>query len=347
MRRERLTSSEMATLVGCMRKFYYRYEMGLQHTSEKAALTFGSAWHRAMEARWTGQNAAEALEAATAEFLTLDELQVSTLTGLLTGYYAHYEHDPIAELKPEQEFRFPLERSRTFDVAGKIDGLGTHEDGRPLLLEHKTTSDSVEPDSDYWDRLRCNNQIMQYVHAARVCGIPVELILYDVTRKPSIKPKSIPILDEQGLKICLSNDTSERVMNKNGKPRESSGEGMTIQTRAETAEEYGQRLTMDIATRPDFYFARREVPVLDQDMDEFVVQRLEISRMILGFRRASRAMAKPHQAWPRNSSSMQCGFCEYKGFCLQNIEVDPANPPAGFIVGEKHPELTAVNKEVV
>jgi len=322
-----------------MRKYFYRHELNLQHTSEKAALTFGSAWHRAMEERWKGSTGEHALIMAIGDVATLDELQVATLTGLLTGYYHHYAHDPIKELQPEQQFQFPLAGSRTFDAAGKIDGLGTHEDGRPLLLEHKTTSDSVTPDSDYWLRLRCNNQIMQYVHAARLCGVPTELILYDVTRKPSIRPKTIPVLDEAGRKVVLIDATGERALKKDGAPRESAGDGMTVQTREETAEEYGQRLTEDTIARPEFYFARREVPILDQDLNEFVVQRLEISRMILSLRRASRSTAKPHQAWPRNCSSTTCDFCEFKEFCLQNIEVNPAQPPVGFIVGNRNPEL--------
>lgn len=340
MSRELLTASMMGTLVGCMRKYFYRYEIGLKSMAEHAALSFGSAWHAAMAARWLGKPADEALAAAAGEARMLDELQVATLSGLLTGYYKCYAHDPIKELRPEQEFRFPLAGSRTFDVAGKVDGLGTLDDGRPALLEHKTTSDSVTPDSDYWLRLRCNNQIMQYVHAARLCGLPVEVIYYDVTRKPSIRPKSVPVLDEAGLKIVLD-AAGNRVLKKDGTPRESAGEGCTVQNREETAEEFGQRLAEDANARPEFYFARREVPILDQDLDEFVVQRLEISRMILALRRASRATAKPHQAWPRNCSEMTCGFCEFKEFCLQNISVDLAQPPAGFTVGDRNPELSA------
>lgn len=338
MKREKLTASMMNSLVGCMRKYYYRYELGLQSAVEHAALSFGSAWHRAMEARWNGQTAEEALAAALGEVEMLDELQVATLSALLTGYYKAYLTDPIKELQPEQEFQFPLQGSRTFDVAGKIDGLGTMIDCRSCLLEHKTTSDSVAPESDYWLRLRANGQIMQYVHAARTCGRQVEIILYDVTRKPQIKPKQIPVLDEAGRKIVLDAN-GQRVLKKDGTPRESAGDGMALQTHEETPEEYGQRLAEDVIARPEFYFARREVPVLDQDIEEFVVQRLEISRMILSLRRASRSTAKPHQAWPRNCSGMTCQFCEYAGFCLQNISVDQANPPAGFTVGEKHPEL--------
>lgn len=302
MGREILTASMMAVLVGCMRKFFFRYELGLQSTTEHAALSFGSAWHRAMEARWRNMDCESALCCAF-ESAGIDELQIATLTGLLKGYYKRYSEDPIKDLQPEQEFQFPLSGSRTFDIAGKIDGLGTMEDGRPVLLEHKTTSDSVTPESDYWLRLRCNNQIMQYVHAARLCGRPVEIILYDVCRKPAIRQKQ-----------------------------------------KETVEEYGTRLAEDTITRPEFYFARREVPILDKDISEFEIQRLEISRMILSLRRTARTTAKTHQAWPRNCSEMTCNFCNYKEFCLQNIEVNPAQPPVGFTVGEKNPELNTAGK---
>jgi len=342
MIRENLTNSMMTTLLGCMRKYYYRYELRLQHTSEKAALTFGSAWHRAMEARWQHKTGEEALMMAVADYQTLDELQVATLTGLLTGYYHYYPKDPIIEMQPEQQFEFPLQGSRTFNSAGKIDGIGTHEDGRSVMMEHKTTSDSVAPESDYWLRLRCNNQIMMYVDAARLCGLPAEVIYYDVTRKPTIRPKTISTLDEQGHKI-VKDANGQRVMKKDNTPRESgdTAKGYVVQTRLETNEEYCQRLTDDTITRPEFYFARREVPVLDQDLNEFLVQRLEIGRMILSLRRASRSTAKPYQAWPRNSGAMNCNFCEFKEPCLQNIELNPAQPPAGFIVGERNPELAA------
>lgn len=337
--REVLTASMQSVLLGCPRKFFYRYEMGLQSTTEKAALSFGSAWHRAMDARWKGLPADTALLSGIGQGESpLDELAVAVLSGLLAGYYAAYQADPIRELAPEQEFRFPLAGSRTFDSAGKIDGLGRKHDGRSVLLEHKTTSDSVAPESDYWLRLRFNSQILQYVDAARALGHAVEEVLYDVAKKPAIRPKTIPELDEQGRKIVMD-AAGLRVMKKDGTPRESAGDGMKVQARLETPEEFNRRLTEDAMARPEFYFARREVPVLDQDLDEFRIQRLEISRMILSMRRSSRFAAHPRHAWPRNCSEMTCGFCEFKEFCLQNISIDPAHPPAGFVVGEKNPEL--------
>ena len=336
--KELLTASSQNALLACMRRYYYRYELCLQHTTEKAALRFGSAWHRAMEARWHGATGENALAAAIADVETLDEMQVATLTGLLMGYYNAYQSEPVSELMPEQQFHMPIERSNSFEAAGKIDGLGKLIDGRAVLVEHKTTIDSVAPDSDYWTMLRFNIQILQYIHAAREMQIPIEVVLYDVTRKPAISPKAIPILDENGCKTVLDAN-GQRVYKKDGKPRESAGEAMTLQTRIETPEEFASRLSEDTTARPDFYFARREIPVLDTDINEFVVQRLEIGRIILALRQAQKKVAKPHQAWPRNCSKFTCAGCEFKDFCLQNIDVNPEQPPAGFVVTEKHREL--------
>lgn len=343
MTRSLLTSTMLGTILSCMRKYFYRYELGLQSSAEHAALSFGSAWHAAMAARWLGLPMSAALATALGNAEKLDDLQAATLAALLAAYYRHYANDPITAIRPEQEFQFPLAGSRSFLVAGKMDGLGSLRDGRPVLLEHKTTSDSVAPDSDYWLRLRCNNQIMQYVHAARFCGQPVDVIYYDVTRKPAIRPKTIPILDEAGRRVVLDAN-GNRALRKDGAPRETGGEGLCVQTREEAPEEFGDRLAADASERPEFYFARREVPILDQDLEEFEAERLSTSRLILDLRQSSRFTRMPHHAWPRTCSESTCGSCEFKNFCLQNIVVDPAQPPAGFTVGEKYPELSAANK---
>ena len=101
------------------------------------------------------------------------------------GYYEHWHNEVVRELFPRSSLGTVWRG--TFDVVGVIDGLGQLHDGRLVLLEHKTTSDSVEPDSDYWVRLRYNNQICQYVLAARSLGWDVEQILYCVARKPTIR----------------------------------------------------------------------------------------------------------------------------------------------------------------
>lgn len=297
--KELMTATRMSNLLDCPRKHYWRYEVGMVRESDAAALRFGTAWHAAMEARWQGKTYEDALSTALETATDFDEATVATISGLLAGYFDFWKDDPVKELHPEIEFRHPLSGSRSFDVAGKIDGLGVLHDGRLALVEHKTTSTDVSPESDYWIRLRANPQVMQYILAARALGWDVSVVLYDVTRKPSIRVKQ-----------------------------------------TETPEQYAERLAEDCRARPEFYFARREVPIIEDDLEEFTIQRLELSRMILSMRAASRKATRPHHGWPRHLTEMHCRMCDYANFCLQNIIPDPALPPAGYRVGPQNPELT-------
>lgn len=292
MKKETLSASRINSLLTCHRQHYWRYERRIRKTATAPALFFGSAWHEAMEMRWQGISLNDVLGAVGERFDDAEEL--AKFRGMLTGYYHHWQNEVVRELFPEVEFRHGLAGSRTFDVVGVIDGLGQLHDGRLVLLEHKTTSDSVEPDSDYWVRLRYNNQICQYVLAARSLGWDVEQILYCVARKPTIRVRQ-----------------------------------------KETVAEYEQRLIEDIASRPEFYFARREVAVLDDDLAEFETARLVVGRTILGCRAEQRRARLPEHGWARSVDMMRCRFCEYSDFCLQNVSVGDSLP-TGYEYDQRH-----------
>jgi len=341
--KELLTASRMESMLTCPRRHYWRYECGLRRMESAAALRFGSAWHAGMEVRWRKGTAAEVFAAATAGG-ECDELAVATLTAMLGAYYEVYRFDEVREIHPEVEFQHPIARSRTFQAAGKIDGLAVLDDGRLALVEHKTTGMPIDPNAGYWLRLRANSQVYQYVMAARLLGWDISTVIYDVARKPSIKPKNIAAPDADGLKTVLDDTTGERVFGKNGKPRQSAGAGMTLQTRPETPEEYGERLHADCLARPEFYFARREVPVLDSDLEEFADLQVQVGRMIQDRRRQQKGLAEtPERAWPRHVSGMVCPGCEYVGFCLQNI-IPRDEAPIGFEYSRIHEELEEATK---
>lgn len=340
---ELLTASRMASLLSCPRRHYWRYECGLRRIESADALRFGSAWHRAMEALGTGVEVEEAYGLALGDTREIDELAAATLWGMLAGYWHLYGLDRTVEiLHREVEFETPIDGSRTFRAAGKIDGLGRMTDGRLCLVEYKTTRASLDPDSDYWLRLRADPQILQYVAASRALGWDIATVVYDVARKPAIAPKAVPMLDADGCKIVL-NVQGERVRKADGAPRETgdTGKGYTLQTRCETPQEFGERLLHDTIERPEFYFARREVPVLADDLEEFADLRVQVGRMILDRRNQQRRISAstPWRAWPRHVSSYQCPGCEYAGFCLQSAVPDLLHPPAGYTVGVTHTEL--------
>ena len=365
-----ITASRMAGLISCPRKHFWTYEVGLQKDTTGHALRFGSAWHRGMEARWNGLDYESALAIAVPEGIELDNYSCSTLSAMLAGYYDTYgETETVGKLHPEIEFEFELVDD--FIARGKIDGLGSLKDNRSVLVESKTTSDSVHPASEYWMRLRFNVQVFQYVDAARRLGWDIAEVVYDVARKPMIKPSKTYDLDAKGKKIVLDKSGNRVFATKKvevtigkgkkarkekqevadeSKPRQSSDEklGQTIKSHIETPDEFSTRLWEDTRSRPDFYFARREVPIIDGDLEMFNNQRIAMVRLIQHFRSQesnglmlNEPWGRDPEAWPRNISDSTCTYCPFKSFCLQNTNIDINQPPEGFSIKSFNPELTA------
>jgi hypothetical protein len=344
-----LTASRMVCAMTCLRKHFWAYEIGLRKAQSSLALRIGSAWARAMDARWRGADYESALLAAVPEGVELDAYQCETVAALLAGYYDLYgETEAKGYLHPETQFKMDLDDG--FVAEGKMDVLGQIDTGETVIVEGKTTGDSLAEDSDYWLRLAFNLQVFQYVTAARAHGWDPARAFYDVTRKPSIAPKWVDNLDNQGRKIVRGPD-GERTYLKNGKPRLSADpkKGFSIDRHVESPAEFSDRLWQDSGMRPDFYFARREVPIIDYQVETFERQRKSIGRLILSLRENEDEAAgvqfgnsddyRDPDAWPRNVSTDTCKFCQFKDFCLQNITPRGNDLPLGFTVGLFNPEL--------
>lgn len=104
------------------------------------------------------------------------------------------------------------------------------------------------------------------------------------------------------------------------------------QKQNETPEQFGDRLAADCMERPDFYFARREVPILEDDLERFRTERNQLASEIVWRRRRN--------AWPRAVSERTCQSCEFAGFCLQGTQASAETIPAGFEIKPIHEELT-------
>jgi len=350
-----LTNSSMNCFRSCPRRYWLAYEQGVRPDRPAQPLRMGQAFHRGLELRAKGYAEDEAIIGATTGYAipplwceTNEQvhkwnIERETVAQLLAGHFWRWSHEPMEHVATEQTFEMPLRNpesgrpSRTFWLAGKFDGIVRLPDGRMALYEAKTTGDSIDPDSDYWRCLRMDAQISLYTLAARLMEYDVQTIIYDVTRKPSIAPKQIPLLDDEGAKIVLGVD-GERVFNKNGSPRQSgdASKGWTLQSATETPYEFGERLTDDIVERPDFYFARMEIPRLDADLEEFKFEVWQIGEMIRDCRRYGR--------WPRNvKSCIGYGKCPYFELCANGVDVT-AGVPSGFVrVDDVHPELGEVD----
>lgn len=340
-----LTQSSMSTFRRCPRQFKYRYELGLVRERSSQPLRFGSAFHLGLEVYGTTADAAISIDKAAASYDVIPAwadpfdwaVERETLRSLLAGYFWWYGNDAIEVVNTEGAWHLPLVNpetngaSRTFQLAGKIDKIVRLPDGRLAVLEYKTTGEDISDESDYWLRLRADAQISAYVYAARAKGYDVQTVLYDVTRKPEIAPRLVPELDADGLKIVVAAN-GERVFNDKGKPRLSADKekGWTVKSGRETPEQFGTRLLADIGERPQFYFARREIPRLESDLAEFADEVWQQSQQI--------AYTRKRGNWFRNVSMMTCRSCSYAGPCLGGVPTDQV--PAGFVrLDDVHPEL--------
>lgn len=343
-----LTASRMSRLLGCPRAHFWQYEIGLTSESAGLALRVGSAWARAMEARWNGASYEEALAVAIPEGVDLDAYACATVSGLLAGYYEYYGAiEDAAKIYPEVQFRSEIEGTQ-FTAEGKLDGIGYDTENLSLIVESKTTGSSLDPDSDYWKRLAFNMQVWQYVTEARKLGWDVRRAIYDVTRKPSIRPKWIDDLDAGGRKIVVDQN-GIRILLKagkdKGKPRQTADKslGHTLKRHIESPDEFCERLYRDTLENPSFYFCRREVPVIDDQLERFIEHRQVVASMIEFYRdlECKGEGERDEVPWIRNVGD-SCKFCQFQSFCLSNHSIDINHPPQGFAIKPFNPELDRI-----
>jgi hypothetical protein len=180
-------------------------------------------------------------------------------------------------------------------------------------MEYKTTSRDFAPGAEYWLRLHLDQQLSIYVIAARELGYPVETVLYDVTRRPLLRPlKATP--------EALRRYTKDGRLYAQQRDRD------------ETPEEFAARVAGDIAERPDHYFARIEIARLEQDLEECAG---ELWQQQLSIREAQRA-----RRWFRNPGSCFEPYpCEYLSICL-NRDLETTTPMGYTRLSNVHPELS-------
>lgn len=346
MSKQLLTHSRMQAFKLCRKKHYWAYELGLRRVVDAKALRMGSAGHEGLDAYKKTGSLEAAIHAVSDMYAGLPEgieqydwdIERETVECLVAGYVWRWQDFQFEVLESEQAFNIPLRNPSTnrsstiWQLAGKIDGI-IKIDNRNLILEHKFISDDISPDSDYWRRLQIDTQITIYTHAARELGYEPESVLYDVIRKPTIKPSAVPVLDDNGDKVVLGED-GKRVMTAQGKPRQSGdkAKGYVLQTRSMFVEEWSQKLQCDIELRPEWYYQRQEIARLDDDIAEMKVENWEIQKAI---REAQKA-----NAHFKTVNLGSCSYCSYFGLCSSKFKFE-GRIPEGFVhLGDVNPELS-------
>jgi CRISPR/Cas system-associated exonuclease Cas4 (RecB family) len=346
-----LTHSRQDTFKTCRKKHFFSYEIGLRRTTDAKALRMGSGFHNGVECLGKGGSIEEACEAVRRCYTRMPDefdqhelaIEIETVLRLVCAYQWRWQNDNLEYVEVEKSFELPLvnpetgKRTSSFNLAGKIDGIVKLEDRRLAVKETKLFGDDIGQDSDLWRRMRIDHQVSLYMHAAREMGYAVETVLYDVARKPTIKPTAVPLLDSEGRKVVLDAQRM-RVKTKDGKKWRESGDaaqGFVLETRPMTVEEWGEKLSADIVERPDFYFQRIEVPRLDQDLAEYQSELWEIQQAI--------RTAQKSGHWFRTVNKNTCDFCSYFGICTSGVTVGTEAPEGFEFVTDLHPELERIH----
>jgi hypothetical protein len=243
---------------------------------------------------------------------------------MLCGYAWRWGESTLEHIAAEQSFVLPLRNPQTgksstvFQLAGKIDGIVRLKDGRLAVKESKLFGDDISLDSSLWRRLRIDHQISLYVLAGRQLGYDVSCVLYDVTRKPTIRPKLVKGAEQKAF-ASLGEYCGERF------------EPAIVDH--ESPRMFGARLNNDISERPDFYFQRHEIARLDGDLAEFESEVWDIQQTIRTAQREGK--------WYRTVNRNTCEFCSFFGPCTSGVNVETETPEGFQRVENVHPELGA------
>jgi hypothetical protein len=335
----------MQTFRACERRYKFRYEMGLELDRDSRSLRFGKRFHQGLDLIFTGGDLDFALREIAQSYCDVPEwanaeewaVERETCIALLAGWFYRWHSDPDARLgcvASELSFELPVinpgtgRKSRGWRRAGKIDRIvSENRDGVPwsFVMEHKTTSESLEAGSDYLLRLRIDPQISLYFLAARELGYFVDGILYDIIRKPSIRPKAPTKAD---LARLYSDGTYFGV--------ELTKEEMEkVSVERETPAMYGARLVADIVSRSDFYFSRLPVARLDADLRSAEADVWLTQQRITQDRRVG--------AWLSNPSACLLPYrCAFADLCFAGVRPEtlaPGEIPQGYRIETAHSEL--------
>ena len=287
-----LTSTSSKVWRSCQREYEFRYLRGYRPAVDATALQFGTTIHKGLEVMWRAWQArrkdplAEALGALDAR--VMDGFEHAKAQVLLTGYFLRWKDEPLTILDVEAQFETPLTsptmgRHSGFMLAGKIDAIVEDKrDGLIKLVEHKTSSESVEPGALYWKKLRLNAQVSAYFEGAKSLGLDASGMIYDVIKKPGQKPLQV-------------------------NSRRSS---------PETAEAYRERVAEEVQGSLDEYFRRGTVVRLESELNAALEDLYDTADEIL---RAEKLTRYPRNA---GSCVRYGRECPYFSVCCGEASLD-------------------------
>lgn len=261
------------------------------------------------------QDASNSLQAALAAIDASGPASKDTAMarGLMRGYHDRWQYEADIPGSVEDEFQCSIydlhaaqsSVSRTWKMGGKIDAV-IRRRGKQYVVDSKTTSEKIgEMDAAYWRQLAVESQVDMYLLAHHIQGSSTYGAIWDVIRKPGIRPKA---LTKAAHALATSNRTycgcslSAGALDhlaRHGDEKEGAG-----------LELYEHRVYRECTDNPGDYFQRKPVIRLEHEIMAFAEELWYITQELTAERRADRPPL-------RNSGScMAYGRpCEYLGIC--------------------------------
>jgi len=194
-------------------------------------------------------------------------------TAMMTGYAARYPSEDFEVVALEKTFEGVIINpatgapSRSFTIAGKIDGLvRMRATGEHYLLEHKTAS---QVDGDYLEKLWTDLQVTLYSHyIEQTLGIRIAGVIYNVLVKAKL---------QQG-----KGETEAEFEDRRSELIAKSKTGKSSATRKlpESDDDFALRLSAtygapDMFCRQVLYISRDQFDAMKSDLWEFTQQFLD------------------------------------------------------------------------
>lgn len=291
--------------------------------------------------------------------LTKWEIERTILLYSAIGWDWYWQNDEIETIACEVSFKRQI--NSVYSRRGKIDKI-IRWSKHLLLEEHKSTSKPIDSGSVYWNHLRLDGQTTLYLIEARHAqlagwleeyGISADAplitgMLYDVWKKPLIKPKKLsqadskkfltdnkyfdeqfdvvlryPDMDKQKPEITINGTSVEVTLGTEPKPTKKNPEPSRPFAIRETPEMFGARLLADIRDNPEKHFARQEIARTDAELEQLDAEYYNIARLT--------DISLKRGLWFKNEHSCDATFrCPFHVICFHNIDVSEGQVPEGF-----------------
>lgn len=291
----------------CPKKYYYNYILKRIPVEKADSLQFGTAWDDISALAWPiniesliGQETNK----VASDYLkrNMDKLSQVDIIVLLT-LFKHYKPEINYSSLYHQASKIVYINNRKFIV--KCDTLIRLKNGETVIREAKHTKLDIQGGSLYWRNLELDAQIGIYCY-----GFEVNTVLYDVVKRPTIRPSSV---DTRAAFVRFHADNEFHSLTKK-KQSEVIKDGLHLVTPEQQRDCYQTRLEADILENRDKYYQMRNVYKTEK---KTTVDLENISHWLYLM-----MLSIQENMWPMNEKSCaNFSGCEYFDVCLGNKDI--------------------------